>query len=103
MQWTGPAQNITQLFVAFSRPLVTSTAVNPANYALVNVGADGKYGTRDDSVMPMSVAMYGSSNHIVALTPGRPLAANQFFRLWINGGAPGGLAIWATTCWPATA
>ena len=50
VQWTGTAQTITQILVTFSRPLTTSTALNPANFALVDVGPDGKYGTRDDSV-----------------------------------------------------
>ena len=49
VQWTGTAQGITQIFVTFSKPLITSTAIDPANYALVNVGPDGKYGTLDDS------------------------------------------------------
>ena len=37
VQWTGTAQSITQIFVTFSKPLDASTAINPANYALVNV------------------------------------------------------------------
>ena len=91
VQWTGTAQSITQIFVTFSKPLITSTAINPANYALVNVGPDGKYGTLDDSGVAMSVAMYPSSTSIVALTPAQPLPANRFFHLWINGGTPGGV------------
>ncbi len=91
VQWTGTAQSITQIFVTFSMPLITSTATNPANFALVNVGPDGKYGTLDDTGVAMSVAMYGSSNLIVALTPAQPLPANRFFHLWINGGTPGGV------------
>ena len=91
VQWTGTAQGITQIFVTFSKPLITSTALNPANYALVNVGPDGKYGTRDDSGVAMRVAMYQSSNFVVALTPAHPLPANRFFHLWINSGTPGGV------------
>ena len=48
LQWTGTTQNISQIFVTFNKPLITSTAINPANYSLVNVGADGKFGTADD-------------------------------------------------------
>ena len=91
VQWTGTAQSITQIFVTFSKPLIASTAINPANYALVNVGPDGKYGTLDDQGVAMSVAMYQSSSLIVALTPAQPLPANQFFHLWINSGTPGGV------------
>ena len=91
VQWTGTAQSITQIFVTFNKPLTTSTAINPANYSLVNVGPDGKYGTLDDSGVTMSVAMYQSSQQIVALTPSQPLPANQFFHLGINGGTSGGV------------
>ena len=89
VQWTGTAQSITQIFVTFSKPLITSTAINPANYALVNVGPDGKYGTLDDSGVAMSVAMYQSSSLDRGPDPAQPLPANQFFHLWINGGTPG--------------
>ena len=81
LQWTGTAQSITQIFVTFSKPLIASTAINPANYALVNVGPNGKYGTIDDSSVAMSVAMSQSSSLIVALTPARPLPANRFSTL----------------------
>ena len=91
VQWTGTTQGITQIFVTFNRPLTTSTAINPANYSLVNVGPDGRYGTLDDSGVTMGVAMYQSSPQIVALTPSQPLPANQFFRLGINGGTSGGV------------
>jgi uncharacterized repeat protein (TIGR01451 family) len=91
VQWTGTAQSISRIFVTFSRPLTTSTATEPASYALVNVGRDGKYGTLDDSGVGLSVAMFQSSNDIVALTPSQPLPANQFFHLWINGSAGAGV------------
>jgi uncharacterized repeat protein (TIGR01451 family) len=91
VQWTGTASAITQILVTFNKPLITSTALDPANYALVNVGADGKYGTRDDSVVAMSVAMYQSSSTIVALTPAQALPANRYFHLSINGAASGGV------------
>ncbi|MGC8639135.1 MAG: Calx-beta domain-containing protein [Isosphaeraceae bacterium] len=91
VQWTGTTQDITQIFVTFSKPLLTTTALNPANWALVNVGADGKYGTLDDSGVTISESLYQSSSQVVALTPSQPLPANQFFHLWINGATPGGV------------
>ena len=42
----GYDESITQILVAFSKPLVASAALNPANFALVNVGADGMFGTK---------------------------------------------------------
>jgi hypothetical protein len=90
VQWTGTAQGITQILVTFSKPLITSTAINPANFALVGVGRDGKLGTSDDLSVAMS-ATYQLPGLVVALTPVRPLPANQFFRLSIASGTPGGL------------
>ncbi len=86
VQWTGTTQSITQILVAFSKPLVASAALNPANFALVNVGADGMFGTSDDSGVALSEAFFGSSRQIVVLTPAQPLPANRFFHLAINGG-----------------
>ena len=91
LQWTATAHGVTQIFVTFSKPLNTSSAINPANYALVNVGPDGKYGTRDDLGVATSVAMYQSSRQVVVLTPAQPLRADQFYHLWINGGTAGGV------------
>ena len=92
IRWTGTAQSITQFFVQFSKPLNNSTASNPANFALVDVGPDGKYGTIDDSSVAMNVASNPSPSMIVALTPARPLPLNRFFHLWINSGTPVGVA-----------
>jgi hypothetical protein len=72
-------------------PLDSPTAINPSDYALVNVGPDGKFNTLDDSGVAFSVAMYGSSKDLVALTPAQPLPFNQFFHVWINGGTSGGV------------
>jgi hypothetical protein len=85
VQWTGTAGSIIDIFVNFSRPVITSTAINPANYALLNIGRDGKYGTLDDSGVQMTEALSPSSSSIVVLTPSQPLPPNQFFHLWISG------------------
>jgi hypothetical protein len=87
----GTAQGITQVLVTFNKILVTSTALNPANYALAPLVGHGKHGTIDGQGIGFSVAMYQSSSLTVALTPSRPLPDNQFFRLSINGAAPGGV------------
>jgi hypothetical protein len=91
VQWMGTAHSITQILVTFSKPLITSTAINPANFALVEVGRHGKHGTID-SGLAMSVAIDPSSSLTVALTPARPLPADRFFLLRINSGTPGGVA-----------
>ena len=89
VQSTGSAKAISQIFVTFTQPLITVTATNPANYALVNVGPDGKFGTLDDTAVPFSVAMAPASSFVVVLTPAQPLPANRFFHLELNAGAAG--------------
>lgn len=73
VQWTGTTQNIRQIFVTFNKPLIAGTAVDPNNYALVNVGADGRYGTLDDTGVPLEAPSYTSSIWTVTLTPAQPL------------------------------
>ncbi len=90
IQWTGSTQNVQQIYVTFNKPLIASTAKNLLNYTLVNVGPDGKYGTLDDSDVPLNAVAYDLSSWTVALTPSQPLSANQFFHLQITS-TPGGI------------
>ena len=89
VRWTGSAQGISQIFVTFTQPLIASTAMNPANYALVNTAPVGKGGTLADTAMPMGVTMSPSSSSVVVLTPAQPLPINRFFRLELNADAGG--------------
>jgi uncharacterized repeat protein (TIGR01451 family) len=96
LQWAGTAQSIRQIALTFNKPLSSSSATNPANYSLVNVGPDGKYGTRDDSAASLGLPTYNLTNRTVILTPARPLPANRFFHLQIKGTAGGGVEdLWA--------
>jgi uncharacterized repeat protein (TIGR01451 family) len=94
VHWTGTAQGITQILVTFSKPL-SSTTINPANFALVEVGGSGKNGknaTIDGPAVGLSVAMAQfSSGLTLALTPTQPLRANRFYQLLIHSGTPGGV------------
>lgn len=40
--------------MTFNKPLLSSAAINPANFSLASVGPDGKYGTRDDSAVVLN-------------------------------------------------
>ncbi len=91
LQWTGTVQNIRQIFVSFDKPLIASTATNPLNYTLINLGPDGKYGSLDNTVVQLDTPSYDQSIWTVTLTPTQPLPANQFFYLQINATAPGGV------------
>ena len=91
LDWTGSAKSITSLVLSFNDPLVAANADNPANYALVNVGRDGIFGTRDDRTVSLLNPAYNASNWTVTLTPVSPLPVNQFFHLFVNGTSPSGL------------
>lgn len=91
VQWTGTIQDIRQILVTFNKPLIASTATNPANYTLIDVGPDGKYNTLDDLGVQLDAPTYDQSIRTVTLTPTQTLPANQFFHLLINGAAPGGV------------
>ena len=91
VRMSGTAQNIQAVTVTFNKPLIAKTATDLANYALVNVGSDGKYGTLDDTAVQLETATYNSSTWTVTLVPSSPLIDNQFFHLLINGASPGGI------------
>jgi len=91
LQWTGTVQNIREIFVTFNKPLIVSTATNPLNYTLINLGPDSKFGSLDNTVVPLETPTYTPSIFTVTLTPTQPLTANQFFHLEINATAPGGV------------
>ena len=73
VQWTGTAQDISQIFVTFSKPLIASTAVNPANYALVNVGPTVSTARSTIGASRSMCRSYHSSSFTVTLTPAQPL------------------------------
>ena len=91
VDWTGSARSITSLILSFNAPLVTSTATNPQNYALVSVGHDAIFGTRDDQPVSILTPSYDASNWTVTLVPITPLRINQFYHLLVIGSTPGGI------------
>ena len=91
VQMSGTAQNIQAITVTFNKPLIPKAATDLANYALVNVGSDGKYGTLDDTAIQLGTATYNTSTWTVTIVPSSPLTDNQFFHLLINGASPGGI------------
>jgi hypothetical protein len=71
---------IKQFLVTFSQPMVSSSSgegnsvTNPANYSLVEVGADGAAGGNDDTRISITSAAYTTSTKLVTLN--------------VNGGVP---------------
>src|SRR5262249_10428040 len=74
-------------------PLLPSTANNPGNYTLYAVATGGGVSASGITLSPS----YDASTFVVTLTPSRPLAANQFYQLVVNGSAPGGIQTLAGT------
>ena len=91
LQWTGTVQNIRELFVTFNKPLLPSTATDPINYTLINLGPDDRYGSLDNTVVQLGTPTYTQSIFTVTLTPTQPLPANQMFYLEINAASPSGV------------
>ncbi|QEH31992.1 Large cysteine-rich periplasmic protein OmcB precursor [Aquisphaera giovannonii] len=87
-QWTGAINGISQVLVTFNKPLMASAATDASNYLLQSVGADGKYGTGDESRVPVAAA-YDPSTFTVTLTPTAALPANTFFHISLKGSAGG--------------
>jgi hypothetical protein len=57
------------LVVSFSGGLDPSSAATLGNYHLVAAGKDKKFGTRDDTPVPLVAAAYDPAAHTVTLTP----------------------------------
>jgi hypothetical protein len=90
LSWNGTSAGISSIRVGFNVPLLKSSALNSANFTLVNLGPDERLGTADDRIVPVTPS-YDASSFVVTLTPAQPLAANQFYRLVISAAAPGGV------------
>lgn len=80
MQGTGSA--IRSLVLSFSEPLDPQSATNPANYALI--GPNG-------ANLPIFAPFYDNGLRQVIIDPVSPLPAGAFFRIIVNGSAPGGI------------
>jgi uncharacterized repeat protein (TIGR01451 family) len=91
VDWTGPANAITSLILYFDDPLIASTATNPNNYTLVNLGHNEIFGSKDNQNVSLLTPVYNPANWTVTLTPVTPLARNQFYHLLVNGTSPSGV------------
>jgi hypothetical protein len=81
----GPA-GVTGIVFAFSEPLNPTRAQDLSNYGYfaISSGPDGRFGTADDSSVPLSGAWYDSTSRTVALTLSSPVPFNRFARITID-------------------
>ena len=82
----GPG-GITAVLFSFSQPLNPSRATDLGNYGYyVDVaGANGVFGTSDNSYIPLSAAQYNPATSTVTVIPSSPLPLNRFKRITIDG------------------
>jgi len=86
--WQGTATTITSVSLTFNQPLSSATATNPANFLMVGVGPDNRYGTADDYTIGLTPS-YDPSTFTVTLTPWAPIGGNTFYHLTVVGTAGG--------------
>ena len=77
---------VTGLVVTFSKQLNPTTATNLLNYgySVRTAGRNHIFGTRDDLIIPITKAVYNSTNLTVTLTLGRGIHPPTPFRFTIN-------------------
>lgn len=83
---TNRQRIVTGLVVTFSKQLNPTTATNLLNYgySVRTAGRDHIFGTRDDLIIPITKAVYNSTNLTVTLTLGRGIHPPTPFEFAIN-------------------
>jgi hypothetical protein len=79
------------LVLTFSEALDRAGAENAANYHLVAAGRDGRFGTRDDRMIPIKSAVCDPGRHAITLTTAQRLSWTEPYEIWVNGSSPTGV------------
>ena len=80
----------TLLVLSLSDDLDPSTARRVGYYRLVSPGPDHRFGTSDDSLIPVSSAVYDPARRTVTLRPARRLSLVRVFQLTVDGSGRAG-------------
>lgn len=81
-----------QIVIRFDGPLDAAKAENAANYGVALPGGPNhEFVTSSAGSIAVRSASYNDATHEVTLTLARPLAAGQYYRVWINGQPGSGL------------
>jgi len=78
LSWTGTSKSITSVNLAFSAPLASAYATNPANYVLTVRG-------QSKPTIQFNTVSYNLSNRTVTLVPTAPLSSGQFYQIEVMG------------------
>lgn len=75
----------THLVVAFDEALDQAASTRLANFGLAAAGPDGRFGTRDDAIIPLKSATIGVDGRSIVITTRRPLPLRHRYRLMVHG------------------
>jgi uncharacterized repeat protein (TIGR01451 family) len=84
LHWYGSATLITSIVVTFSKPLAASSAVNPADYQLADLGTSGLAAPPAVQPIGLNPPAYNPTTYSVTLVPAGPLVAGHFYRLQVG-------------------
>jgi hypothetical protein len=70
----------------------SSASQDLTNYRIVAAGADGEFGTRDDTIVPIKAVIYDATTNTVTLSPKHRLNLHRRYMLIVNGSTPTGVA-----------
>jgi uncharacterized repeat protein (TIGR01451 family) len=84
LTWYGSATTISFIVLTFSEPLAASSALNPAEYQLADLGTSGL--ATPPAALPIGLypPSYDPSQSSVTLIPVAPLVAGHFYRLQVG-------------------
>ena len=92
VQTAGAGNGITNVIVSFNAPMNPVSAQLSSNYAVVGLGHDGLYQTRDDHVVPIQSAIYDATTQSVSVMPTEGLSRTEAYYFFARGTPPTGLS-----------
>ncbi len=78
---TTSPRGVTAIVLEASGPLNASNVSNVGSYVVVTAGLDGRFGTRDDAIVPLRSATFNATTGLITLTPRSAIPNNTLFQL----------------------
>jgi hypothetical protein len=91
LQPVTPKRGNTELILTFAGTLDPTRASKVSEYRLIAPGRDGRFGTRDDVVIPIRSASVDAAHDELVVVLSRRISKTQRYRFTVNGSAPSGL------------
>jgi hypothetical protein len=85
--WSGSAAAITSIVLTFSEPIQSAGALNPAAYALADLGTSGLASPAASAIRPIAFypPAYDPATDSVTLVPTAPLPSGHAYRIIVSG------------------